>query len=62
MYVVDIVQLNMLIKRRIRTRDYDRANDVFTACRRGVSCREVRLSKVGSGTCVLLKFIIKVKP
>ena len=60
MYHVEVVQHNRVTKLRIRTADYDRALDVFTAIK-GQSFREIRMCRVTTGEKVLLKYLIKTR-
>jgi hypothetical protein len=55
-YLVELVQVNRIIKVKARSEDYDRANDVYDAVKKQ-QCREARLLKLHNGERVLLKYV-----
>lgn len=60
MYIVEVVQLNRIVKIHARREDYDEANTIFGKLKK-VTCRELRMLKMSKGTRVLLKYVTKVR-
>lgn len=57
-YVVELVQLNRIVKTKARSDDYDKAVSVYDKVKK-MQCREARFFKLRDGKKVLLKYANK---
>lgn len=60
LYIIEVVSVSRIVKKVIRTTDYDFALSVFDA-RKKMKVREVRMVKIDEGRRYVLKYLDRTR-